>query len=137
MKGVTWHAAGDDSTTPFGLLDMRRAVADKTYVMAYAYTRLVSPKEGEYCLDVRHDDMIRLWLNGEPVLTGLRAIPSDATRKLVKVHLKKGNNDIFVKICQKKNYWEFGLNVLTAEGKLAAVFGADIAGLVGEEKKRP
>lgn len=136
-EGVSWHAAGDDATTPFGLLDMRKAVADKTYVMAYAYTCLVSPEEGEYCLDVRHDDMIRLWLNGVPVITSLRSIPSDSTRKLVKVKFKKGDNNILVKICQKKNYWEFGLRVLTLDGRPAPVFGRGVARLVGKGRKRP
>ena len=115
--------------------DMMKAVADKTYVMAYAYTRIVSPEEGEYCLDVRHDDMMRIWLNGKQAVTSLRSTPSDTTRKLVKVQLKKGNNDIFVKICQKKNYWEFGLSVLTPEGKPAAIRGADTADLVEERRK--
>lgn len=136
-QGVSWRPAGDDATTPFGLLDMRKAVADKTYVMAYAYTCLVSPEEEEYCLDVRHDDMVRLWLNGVPVITSLRSMPSDSTRKLVKVKFKKGDNDVLVKICQKKNYWEFGLRVLTVDGRPAPVFGRSVARLVGDGRKRP
>jgi len=135
--GATWTLARESANTPFGLLDMRRAVADKTYVMAYAYTSVRCTKAGEYLLDVRHDDMIRIWLNGEDVFTGVRSAPSDSTRKLVRVRMWKGENHLLVKICQLKNYWEFGIRVLTPEMEPAPVTGEDVSRLpIGEVKEK-
>ena len=54
----------------------------------------------------------------------------------MKVKFKKGNNDVLIKICQKKNYWEFGLKVLTIDGRPAPVFGRDVARLAGGGRKR-
>ena len=128
--GIDWKVAPDDAVTPLGLLDMRRAVADRTHVMAYAYTALDSPDAGEYLLDVRHDDMIRIWVNGKAVFTSTRCAPADLTRRLVKVSLRKGANDVLVKICQRRNFWEFGLQVRTVDGDLAPVTGREVASLV-------
>jgi len=127
VKGIIWRAAPEEAVTPFGLLDMRKAVADKTHVMAYAYTELDSGEAGVHLLDVRHDDMIRIWVNGERVFTSARCAPSDLTRRLVKVDLRKGRNHVLVKICQRRNFWEFDLRVLTAEGDPAQVTGSELS----------
>ena len=132
-KGLTWRLASESAITPFGLLDMRRAVADKTYVMAYAYTCVTSAEATEVFLDVRHDDMIRVWLNGAHVFTSLRCAPSVQTRKLIKVRLKGGENHLLVKLCQAKNYWEFGAKFLTLDKRPAAADGAEVAPLLKEE----
>ena len=120
---VSWRAAGHDAVTPFGLLDLRRAVADRNYAMAYAYTSLENRDAGDYMLDVRHDDAVRIWLNGSHVFTSLEHRPSVQTRQLVPVRLKKGRNHLLVKLCQRKNYWEFGTVFLTAEGRPAPIAG--------------
>lgn len=134
--GVRWRVASEDAITPFGLLDMRKAVGDKTYVMAYAYTNLVSPDTSEYYLDVQHDDMVRIWLNGRQVLSSSQCMPSCITRKLTKVTLKEGNNDLVVKLCQRTNYWEFGVQVLTLDGRHSRVRGGEVASLLQRKDDR-
>jgi len=129
-----WRVVGEDAITPFGLLDMRRAVADKTYVMAYAFTRLRAAEAGDYWLSVRHDDMVRIWLNGAHVFTSLQCAPSASTRKPVRVGLKKGLNDLLVKVCQIKNYWELGVYVF--EQKPAAA-GSEVASLLQVKEGTP
>ncbi len=126
IDGVSWKAAPESAFNPFGLLDMRKAVGDMTYVMSYAYTRVHSAAAADYIVDLRHDDMMRLWINGKVVFTGHRSAPSDCTRNLTRVSLRKGENDILVKICQRKNYWEFGLGFLTLDGRPAPVTGSDV-----------
>lgn len=130
--GISWRVAGHDSITPFGLLDMRRAVADKNYVMAYAYTCFDGDADGDYMLDVRHDDAIRIWLNGSHAFTSLKHRPSVQTRQLVTVPLKKGPNHLLVKLCQRKNYWEFGTVFLTADGRPAPVRGHNLEATTGD-----
>jgi hypothetical protein len=137
VPGVTWRVADDDAVTPFGLLDLRKAVADRTYVMAYAYTAVECEKAGEYLLDVQHDDMIRVWLNGEPVMLATRCVPSVLSRTLTKVTLKKGRNDLLAKICQGKNYWEFGVRFRTLGQEPAPVRGLDVAPLLTKKEDTP
>jgi len=127
--GVTWRVARHSTVTPFGLLDLRRAVADRNYVMAYAYTSFDCRKAGNYMLDVRHDDATRIWLNGKHVFTSLQNRPSVQTRQLVTVPLEKGRNHLLVKLCQQKNYWEFGTVFLTVDGRPAPIDGLDEAAL--------
>ncbi len=127
VDGVLWRGVPDAAITPFGLLDMRRAVADKTHVMAYAYTRVESPQDMQALLDVRHDDMVRVWLNGAEVFSSTDCLPSVITRQLVKVDLRKGENHLLVKICQQKNCWEFGARFLSLDRKPAPIFGLEVA----------
>ena len=122
----SWKAAPEEAFTRSGLLDMRQAVADKNFVMAYAYTAVAAPAAGEYLLDVEHDDMMRVWVNGQSVFESQSALPAVLTRKLIKVNLRKGQNDLLVKICQQKNYWEFGVRFLTLERRPAPVTGIEV-----------
>ncbi|MFP4026987.1 MAG: hypothetical protein ACLFWL_04285 [Candidatus Brocadiia bacterium] len=133
--GVSWQVAPSESVSRYGLLNMRKAVKNSTYVMAYAYTCVRSPEEGTFLFEVRHDDMIRVWLNGKKTFTSLQSAPSSLTRKLVKVHLNKGLNHILVKIAQKKNYWEFGLRILDLKTLPAHVEGVPTENLIVKSKK--
>jgi len=129
-REVRWQVPGSNAFTPYGLLDMRKAVGEDRSCFAYAYTRVFAPAEGEYLLDVRHDDMIRVWVNGHHALTSLDSAPSSLTRKMAKVRLRTGSNDVLVKICQLKNYWEFGLCFLALDKRSAPVTGESVAELL-------
>jgi hypothetical protein len=130
VEGARWRLVPPGAFTPYGLLDMRQAVADRSNVMAYAFTRVHCPVAGAYLMDVRHDDTIRVWVNGRLVLTSLQVAPSVATRKLVAVTLREGSNDVLVKIGQVNNYWEFGLWFLDADRRPAAIEGMDTGDLL-------
>lgn len=131
--GIPWHLVKDSAVTAFGLIDMRQAVADRTYVMAYVYTRVTSAKDADVLLDVRHDDMICVWLNGAQVFAAARSAPSVQSRRLVRVRLKAGDNHLLVKLCQVKNYWEFTTSFVTLDRRPAPVVGCDVSSLL----KRP
>lgn len=131
--GIPWHLVKDSAMTAFGLIDMRQAVADRTYVMAYVYTRVTSAKDTAVLLDVRHDDMICVWLNGAQVFTAARSVPSAQSRRLVNVTLKAGDNHLLVKLWQVKNYWEFRTGFVTRDRQPAPVVGCDVSSLL----KRP
>ncbi len=130
---VNWQTAPPDTINRFGLLNMRKAVTDRNYVMAYAYTRVHSPRKRKYLLEVRHDDMIRIWVNGEKVFTSTQSTPSYISRKLIQVPFRKGTNHILVKLNQKKNYWEFCTRVLDMSGRPAPVHGLSTAHLTKED----
>jgi hypothetical protein len=126
VKGLTWTALQEEHVTPFGLVDMRAAVSDAENMMAYAYTCVTSPQESECLLEVMHDDMIRVWLNGRQVFReSYELIPATLTRKLVKVRLQAGRNHVAVKTGQRKERWEFAVGFLTADGTGAPVRGEE------------
>lgn len=106
--GITWHDAEPGDFTPFGLLDLRRAVSAAPFVQAYAFARCRAAG-GPATLDLTHDDWIRVWLNGICVFSSAESAPATLTRTRVPVTLRAGDNDLLVRCAQLKNYWEFGL----------------------------
>jgi hypothetical protein len=52
------------------------------------------------------------------------------TRQLVPVQLRKGPNDVLVKICQLQNNWEFGLRFVSDSARPVPVTGLTTAPLV-------
>ncbi|MEW6355644.1 MAG: hypothetical protein AB1696_04910 [Planctomycetota bacterium] len=121
-----WRAVADDCITPIGLLDMRKAVSKDDYVFAYAYTEVRPPQPGRYLLHTGNDDMIKVWVNGTMVHREDSEQPTSATRALTAVNLVEGRNRILVKLCQKRNFWEFFLEIRNADGSPSEVEGYDI-----------
>jgi hypothetical protein len=112
--GITWHEAEPKDFTPFGLLDLRRAISAEPFVQAYAFTRCRA-LGGPATLDLTHDDWIRVWVNGACVYSDAESAPSTLTRTRVPVTLRAGDNDLLVRCAQLKNYWEFGLVAESAD----------------------
>lgn len=127
---TSWRTAPESAITSYGLLDMRRAVSEDTYVMVYAYTRVHAETAGKVMLEVQHDDMIKIWINGVHAYTNRSTLPATLTRQLVPVQLRKGPNDVLVKICQLQNNWEFGLRFVSDSGRPVPVTGLPTAPLV-------
>jgi len=129
--GLGWSLLAEEHVNDLGMVDLCAALGRKEEVMAYAYTCVTSDREAECLLDVTHDDMIRVWINGRQVLReSYEQTPAPLTRKLVKVGLAAGPNHVMVKLGQHREYWEFGLGFLTPEGGPAPVRGAPTAGLL-------
>jgi len=122
----TWHVASDSCITPIGLLNMRKAVTKKDYVVAYAYTEVRPPRPGSYLLYTGNDDMIKVWINGKEVYREDSEQPTSATRALTPIKLVEGRNRILVKSCQKRNFWEFFLEIRNADGSPSAVEGCNV-----------
>jgi hypothetical protein len=85
--------------------------------VAYAYTWLESPRPQAARLEIRHDEGIKVWLNGQAVLrgTGPGALPlAEADR--VGVFLESGWNLIVVKIAQPAKRWSFAVQLKGSDG---------------------
>lgn len=107
--GLDWRLVEPDAFTRFGLLDLRRAVSPRPFSQAYAFTQVEADAAGPAVLDLTHDDWIRVWINGDLIHSSAASAPSTLTRTRLPVTLRQGSNDILVRSCQLKNYWEFGL----------------------------
>ena len=103
--------------------------------MAYAYTEVRPPCAGKYLLYTANDDMMKVWVNGTMVHRDDSEQPTSATRALTPIELVDGPNGILVKICQKRNFWEFLLEIRNADGSLSDVEGCNVAQLL--RKKAP
>ncbi len=79
--------------------------------VGYAYTRLVSDAERDVWFLIGSDDAIKVWCNGALVHDhrASRAVTMDEDS--CRVHLRKGTNDILVKITQGEGGWGFCLRV--------------------------
>lgn len=153
----SWRAAEPGDFSPFGLLNLRRALSSRPFQQAYAVTEVNAASAGPATIDVTHDDWIRVWLNGTCVYGSEETAPSTLTRTRLPVVLRPGGNEVLVHSCQLKNYWEFsvliepapdmptgdGLEPVSAEAAAGADCGVlppwsiesladDLAGLVAE-----
>ncbi len=95
-KEIGWQTLRSSSNTYFDLA----AFHGNSSTNSVSYLALVidSPSEQEVTLLVGTDDGCRLWVNGEKVLTHDRAEAAKPSRDSAKAKLKKGSNEILLKI---------------------------------------
>jgi hypothetical protein len=110
----------------FGTVDLVKVVTATDDAAAYAYTTIESSEAREAQIRCGADDNIQIWLNGEKIFAkeewqnGTRL-----DRFVAPVHLRKGANQILVKVCQGPKYrdpgmsnpWSLQLRVCDAAGK--------------------
>ena len=105
---VSWQR--HRTTDEFGTVDLVKAVAATDDAAAYAYTTVESPESREAQIRCGADDNIQIWLNGQKVFgkeewqNGTRL-----DRFIAPVQLRKGANEILVKVCQGPKYLDPGM----------------------------
>ena len=94
----------------FGTVDLVKAIAATDDAAAYAYTTLDSSELRDAQIRCGADDNLTIWLNGRKVFAkeewqnGTRL-----DRFIVPVRLRKGTNEILVKVCQGPKYHDPGM----------------------------
>lgn len=118
-REVKWEPIFEKGTPPLGwkLIDLRRHYWKKDYVLAYATTKVVSDREREAVIVASASDGLIVWLNGEKVFSKNLTV-RDITLDMYKipVRLKKGENTILLKICQRWLSWGFYLRLADKDG---------------------
>lgn len=111
------------SWDPYGDVDLNAAVADKKDVLAYAAATLVAEAETKCQLRLASQNAIKVFLNGQEVYareeyhSGIKMDQHTAN-----VTLKKGANEVLVKVCQNDRTqvwmkpWGFACRVCDATG---------------------
>jgi choloylglycine hydrolase len=86
-------------------LDLSKVLNGGTQRVAYLRTEFESDRRASVCLEIFSDDGVKAWLNGELVHGNnlSRAIPT--TPDKVNVTLKKGANDLMLKVTQNTGPW--------------------------------
>lgn len=82
-----------------------------TDIVGYAYTEFSADTATKKILLVRHDDDVRIWLNGKRVLTELGDRSAERPALRIPVVLRQGTNSLLVKVTQKTGGWGFSLQL--------------------------
>ncbi|KAA3613344.1 MAG: hypothetical protein DWQ05_17805 [Calditrichaeota bacterium] len=88
-----------------GKIDFDQYFRDRDYSVGFAHFTIESPKDKFVLASVRPDNFCQVYLNGEVVLTGqaLRGVP--AVPYIFLLQLKKGNNEILLKMADYTGSW--------------------------------
>ncbi|MBN1825221.1 MAG: DUF2961 domain-containing protein [Candidatus Eisenbacteria bacterium] len=112
IRWSTVRAAGN------GYVDLRSSVGPGVHCLAYALTRVKSPRERDALVSLGSDDGVIVWANGEEVFRHqvLRGWEDDHDRFVI--HLKEGWNAILVKVTQGIAGWGFSMRINDPDGEL-------------------
>lgn len=107
----------------YGNLDLNAAVADKKDVLAYAVATLVADDETKCQVRLATPNALKVFLNGKEVYAKEEYHSgSKMDQHVAYVTLKKGANELLVKVCQNDRTqqwmkpWEFAARVCDATG---------------------
>jgi hypothetical protein len=92
-------------------------LGDQANCAAYAKTVIVAPADTEAVLLSGSDDGLKAWLNGEVVLNSNVDRGMVADQDMAPIQLKKGANELLLKITQGGGGWAFCARVVNAEGQ--------------------
>ncbi len=114
---VNWKPmiASPDPNRPW-LLDLQKAVGGGNRA-AYLKTRIESDKEQKVKMEIGSDDGVKVWLNGAVVHSNNATRGLSPGQDVVETTLKKGSNDLLVKISNGGAQWEACLRLRTPDGK--------------------
>jgi len=87
------------------------------YTCAYVKTTLVSPVEQSVLLELGSNDGIKAWLNGEQVHTKWACRECRPGEDVKTVKLRKGKNEILLKVVNQSGVWRFSCRLRQKNGK--------------------
>ncbi len=106
---VSWQLV--QSRNPHGIISFHDLFG-KRQGIAYAYTELSLPGDGEYVFRIGSNDGVACWVNEKLIHSNLdigRALKLD--EDVIRVRLKKGENRILLKVPNMGGNWETCLRV--------------------------
>jgi hypothetical protein len=95
----------------FSKIDLAAVYEENTRVVAYAYCRIESPAEQSVRATFGSNDGIQLILNGDRIYKKFMKRSLIIDEDEVLLPLKKGRNDLLVKIDQNKGGWGFSFRL--------------------------
>lgn len=114
-KRFSWVEAAADSA---GFVDLRRMLAQGAYRVGYGLTWCISPEAGRVLFSCGGDDGLVVWVNGTEVWRNhVHRGWIDGDDRFT-VDLKKGRNEILVKVDQFIAGWGFSLRVSDPDSRL-------------------
>lgn len=105
-KPAQWFTT--KTSSPEGIVDLNKLIGKEKSAVAYAWTRVESDKDQEVEVRLGCITSLKVWLNGELVFQRDEYHHGqNANQHIARCKLKKGTNDLVVKVCQndQKDSW--------------------------------
>ena len=121
-SGATW--SDHNTVDPTGLVDLNKVIGKVKGVIAYAHATYDSDAEQEVDIRIGCINAHKVWVNGELVMSNEIYHNGISPDKFVgRAKLKKGKNDILIKVCQNEQTqpwaqrWLFQVRICDESGK--------------------
>jgi len=99
-----------------GYVDLLSKYSPNEMVISYAYTTINCDDEGTVLLLFGSDDGAAIWVNGKEYFRINIGRGAKEYDDIIPVQVKKGKNEILVKIAQGGGHWGFYLQIMDKEG---------------------
>ena len=118
---LTWKRYQSESD----VVDLLQAIGQHEDAVAYAFCHLLSSKDQQRELLIRHDDSVKVWLNGELIHSVLGRRKNQEER--VPTMLNKEQVRCLIKIDQDAGDWDFSARFIDEQDYLSALKGLELA----------
>lgn len=125
LNGTTHAWVGHSSSTDGVNFDK---IFQKDYAAAYALAELKSAEDKTVFLGIGSDDALRVWLNGKLVHNNWIARGMETDDDIVALRLKKGSNQLLIKVQDQQEGWGFICRILDDATISAGLIDAVLAG---------
>jgi Domain of unknown function (DUF4838) len=98
--------------SPDSVIDLEKVIAQKDYVLAYAYTEIQADQAGVWFISLGTDDGGSLWVNGVNIWDSFIPRSISVDDDIIPILLNKGNNTILLKSEQWEWHWGFCVRLL-------------------------
>jgi hypothetical protein len=103
-KSISWKYIENKES---GYIDFIKFFGDPNDGVAYAKTTIQLKQAGKIKIGLGSNDGVKLWINGVLVHTNKTARKAVPNQDIVKVNMRKGNNNILIKVDQTGGGWGF------------------------------
>jgi hypothetical protein len=103
-KSISWKYIENKES---GYIDFIKFFEDPNDGVAYAKTTIQLKQAGKIKIGLGSNDGVKLWINGVLVHTNKTARKAVPNQDIVKVNMRKGNNNILIKVDQTGGGWGF------------------------------
>lgn len=110
-KGAKWQMLKGVDPAKNWCMSLSKGLGDNKNCVAYARTNIWVPKAGKATFYAGSDDGLKIWLNGEVVLSKNLTRSVQPGEDTPSVTLKEGWNSVLLKVTQGDNDWGFSFRV--------------------------
>lgn len=134
-----WRPVPEDHVIQNNGVDFIALYGEREHAAAYALCRLNSEAAQDVVLHMGSDDTLTVWLNGEEIFAREVYRLAEPDQERIPASLKKGVNELLVKIGQDRNPWRFHCRLTGRDGKpvRGLTDGFDQASQTGVEQTVP
>ena len=108
-KSLKWSSVSSEDKE----VDLQKAVGEHEWSIAYAFATVDAAKAKDGVLGIGSDDAVRIWLNGDLVHDNWASRALNQDDDLVPIRLRKGPNQLLLKVLNRKYTWGFTCRLLS------------------------